>query len=158
MDKETGSQQLELKLKPKVKRNAPAHPRLLQLTICYLEEKAKTPHRHLPRMVVKLGNMRYDDSLHLGDWRVEYLFLGKGYPHYRVYYRHHVVTVVDIRTDTKVHGGYVGHVDTRAIRQRLGAFLLAVCPRVEAWAHKGNTATTCIRAETARQPRLLKVA
>lgn len=61
-----------------------------------------------------IGKLCYDDALVFRRyWRLEYLYLERGFPHYRLYRQGMIVGVVDIRAPTVLSG----------IQRRLGMYL-----------------------------------
>lgn len=82
----------------------------------YLAEDFRTR-----RLVWWLRRMGYDDALLWGEWRVELLYLNKGQPHFRVYWRGVTFGVAAIAT-THADLGASRTID--AIRALLAAYLV----------------------------------
>jgi hypothetical protein len=73
------------------------------------------------RMVWLLRRMCYDDALVCGEWRVELLYLNKGQPHFRLYYRGYTFGIVSIATS---HADLGAARTLEAQRHLLAAYLV----------------------------------
>jgi hypothetical protein len=49
----------------------------------------------------RLRTLHFDQALVTDDWRVEYLYLEKGYPHWRLYRRFQLIGSVILHADSK---------------------------------------------------------
>ena len=50
-------------------------------------------------LIPLLQRMQYDDALVCGQWRLEWLYINSGYPHFRLYWKGRVYGVADIHAD-----------------------------------------------------------
>ena len=91
------------------------------------------------RLARLLRSMHYDDALVCGQMRVEYLYLARGYPQWRVMWRGQILGAVYVR------GGR-----SAKDRARLACWLAAACGGA-GWRLVRGGARTCLQARRARQ-------
>lgn len=69
-----------------------------------------------------LPQMRPDSVLYSRDWRLELVFLKKGRPHYRLYWRRVLVGVVDIPVEDEM--AIASYPKLRTLHSKLAAYLI----------------------------------
>lgn len=71
-----------------------------QACLCEDVEKIAPHDERVARLIPLLRWMRYDDVLVCGDWRLELLYLERGFPHFRLYFQSRVLGVADVFSDS----------------------------------------------------------
>lgn len=109
------------------------------------DESWQSRHK-VARLATRLRTMVYDDAWQAGAWRLEYLWLAQGYPHYRLFYRGQVLGQVDVRCSTSLW----------CVQQRLAVWLSLMNFQQGVIVSQG--AKTKLAANTTRVVRLFTVA
>lgn len=96
--------------------------------------------------------MKLDDVLYFNDmtWRLERVWLNKGYPHFRLYWmpkKHYVFGIADMRSDTQLP----------TVQQHVAAYIAAFGAAASDLKLVEGVAWTPLNADTSRQYRLFKV-
>lgn len=157
--------QLPLRLRlPPVRKSGelPASLRIARQWVSRAVQSGKWQDARARRVLAAIRQLGIDDVLYFGDWRVEFLWLAGGYPHYRLYYmpkRHYCVGVADIREDTTSYGlQLAGSLQLVMVQRYLAAYLVALgadsAPDLRVI--KAD-ARTPLNADTSRQYRLFRV-
>jgi len=107
-----------------------------------------------------IQQMGYDDVLLCGDWRLEFLWLEAGYPHYRLYWYfdkcRYSFGIADVRMRGKTAD--LSRARQLAYCQRyLAAYCVALGFRAHSVKFKKAAAVTKLDADTSRQERLFTV-
>lgn len=101
----------------------------------------------------RLRAMHYDDALVCGLWRLELLYIGRGTPHFRLYWRGVVFGVVDIQA----HLADIGSSRKMPVVRRMMAAFLVLCGwRETCITERPGKARTPLSANTDHQYRLFK--
>lgn len=168
-----------LRLSPIPKRASERLPRLARLARAWASQMVECGmwnDERAARILPTIQSMRLDDALYWRDWRLELVWLNKGYPHYRLYWlkrRHYVFGQADIRLDNSegIELNGKGEIEVkirygadiqrspqlRVVQRRLAAYCVACGAAPDDMVLVKGDARTKLCADTSRVYRLFKV-